>query len=173
MELHELYPLFKSLDSLQATYLHPPTPRKLLGKHCKEEEAAVVTVHAADYRLGSGTGHATTHASSLPQPHPAETEPTAGLGGSGYLAQYQIRGVPPNAVDLRVFLAFGTVQTEETKTFINSKGFIIALKKSKSLQLQSSKSNKEQQITLKTEKKSCSFMYCICSIKMCLVLFLW
>lgn len=29
------------------------------------------------------------------------------------LAQYQIRGVPPNAVDLRVFLEFGTVQTQK------------------------------------------------------------
>lgn len=53
----------------------------------------------------------------MPQPHPTETETTAGLDGSGHLAQYQIRGVSPNAVDLRVFLAFGTVQTEETKIF--------------------------------------------------------
>ena len=49
-----------------------------------------------------------------PQPHPTETEASAGLDGSGRLAQYQIRGVPPDAVDPRVFLAFGTVLTEET-----------------------------------------------------------
>lgn len=108
----------------------------------------------------------------VPQPHPTETETTVGLDGSGYLAQYQIRGVSPNAVDLRVFLAFGTVQTEETKTFINSKGFIIALMKSKSLQLQSNKSKKGAAKTLKT-KKTCSFMYCIYSMEMCLALFLW
>lgn len=91
----------------------------------------------------------------MPQPHPTETETTVGLDGPGYLAQYQIRGVSPNAVDLRVFLAFGTVQTEETKTFINSKGFIIALMKSKSLQLQSNKSKKKGAAkTLKTEKKN-------------------
>lgn len=81
----------------------------------------------------------------MPQPRPTETESGAGSGGSGYLAQYQIRRGSPNAVDLRVFLAFGTVQTEKTKTFINSKGFIIALIKSKSLQLQSNKSKKEQE----------------------------
>lgn len=81
----------------------------------------------------------------MPQPHPTETESTVGSGGFGYLAQYQIRGVFPNAVDLRVFLALGTVQTEETKTYKNSKGFIIALMKSKLLQLQSNKSKKEQQ----------------------------
>lgn len=90
----------------------------------------------------------------MPQPHPTETESTAGLDGSGYLAQYQIRGVSPNAVDLRVFLAFGTVQTEETKTFINSKGFIIALMKSKSLQLQSNKSKKEQHKHRKQQQKN-------------------
>lgn len=73
----------------------------------------------------------------MPQPHPTETETAVGSDGSGCQAQYQIRGVPPNAVDPRVFLAFGTVQTEET--FINSKGLIIALTKSKSLQLQSNK----------------------------------
>lgn len=53
----------------------------------------------------------------VPQPHSTETETTVGLDGSGHLAQYQIRGVSPNAVDLRVFLAFGTVQTEETEVF--------------------------------------------------------
>lgn len=90
----------------------------------------------------------------MPQPHPTETETTVGSDGSGYLAQYQIRGVSPNAVDLRVFLAFGTVQTEETKTFINSKGFIIALMKSKSLQLQSNKSKKGAAKTLKTKKNT-------------------
>lgn len=106
----------------------------------------------------------------MPQPHPTETESTVGLDGSGYLAQYQIRGVSPNAVDLRVFLAFGTVQTEETKTFINSKGFIIALMKSKSLQLQSNKSKKElQKNKTNTKKNSCSFMYCIYSLEMCAV----
>lgn len=73
------------------------------------------------------------HATAAPS-----RESTVGSDGSGYLAQYQIRGVSPNAVDLRVFLAFGTVQTEET--FINSKGFIIALMKSKSLQPQSNES---------------------------------
>lgn len=51
----------------------------------------------------------------------------------------------PNAVDLRVFFALGTVQTEETETFINSKGLIIALMKSKSLQLQSNKSRKKKE----------------------------
>lgn len=91
-----------------------------------------------------GTQHCTLPL-CIPQPHPTETESTVGLDGSGYLAQYQIRGVSPNAVDLRVFLAFGTVQTEETKTFINSKGFIIALIESKLLQLQSNKSRKEQE----------------------------
>lgn len=78
------------------------------------------------------------------------------MGGFWVLAQYQIRGVSPNAVDLRVFLAFGTVQTEET--FIDSKGLIIALMKSKSLQLQSNKSKKkkkkkEQQRHCKPEEK--------------------
>lgn len=107
----------------------------------------------------------------VPQPHPTETQTTVGLDGSGYLAQYQIRGVSPNAVDLRVFLAFGTVQTEETKTFINSKGFIIALMKSKSLQLQSNKSKKEQQKQWK-KKNLLFFMYCIYSMKTCLT-FLW
>lgn len=108
----------------------------------------------------------------VPQPHPTETETTVGLDGPGYLAQYQIRGVSPNAVDLRVFLAFGTVQTEETKTFINSKGFIIALMKSKSLQLQSNKSKKRSSKNIVNGKK-CSFMYCIYSMEMCLALFLW
>lgn len=87
----------------------------------------------------------------MPQPHPTETESTVGSDGSGYLAQYQIRRGSPNAVDLRVFLAFGTVQTEKTKTFINSKGFIIALIKSKLLQLQSNKSKKEQKKHLKPQ----------------------
>lgn len=95
----------------------------------------------------------------MPQPHPTETESTVGLDGSGYLAQYQIRGFFPNAVDLRVFLAFGTVQTEETKTFKNSKGFIIALMKSKLLQLQSNKSKKGAAKTLKTNKKKKLLFY--------------
>lgn len=90
----------------------------------------------------------------VPQPHPTETETTAGLDGSGHLAQYQIRGVSPNAVDLRVFLAFGTVQTEETKIFfLSSKGFIIALMKSKSLQLQSNKSKRSSKNDENNTKK--------------------
>lgn len=36
-----------------------------------------------------------------PQPHPSRDR---GIGWFWYLAQYQIRGVSPNAVDLRVFL---------------------------------------------------------------------
>lgn len=95
----------------------------------------------------------------MPQPHPTETESAVGLDGSGYLAQYQIRGVSPNAVDLRVFLAFGTVQTEETKTFINSKGFIIALMKSKSLQLQSNKSKKRSSKNIENNKKNILLFY--------------
>lgn len=90
----------------------------------------------------------------MPQPHPTETETTAGSDGSGHLAQYQIRGVSPNAVDLRVFLAFGTVQTEETKIFfLSSKGFIIALMKSKSLQLQSNKSKRSSKNDENNTKK--------------------
>jgi len=82
----------------------------------------------------------------MPQTHPTETESTVGgSGGSGYLAQYQIRGVSPNAVDLRVFLVFGTVQTEETKTFRNSEGLIIALMKRKSLHLQSNESTQKKE----------------------------
>lgn len=57
-----------------------------------------------------------------PQPHPTETEASEGLAGSGSLAQYQIRGVSLNAVDLRVFLEFGTVQTERND-FYKFKGF--------------------------------------------------
>lgn len=54
----------------------------------------------------------------MPQPLPTETESRdGGLDGPGYLAQYQISGVCPNAVDLRVFLAFGIVQTLQ-KVFI-------------------------------------------------------
>lgn len=95
----------------------------------------------------------------MPQPHPTETETTAGLDGSGHLAQYQIRGVSPNAVDLRVFLAFGTVQTEETKIFLSSKGFIIALMKSKSLQLQSNKSKRSSKNDENNNKKKVLLFY--------------
>lgn len=58
-----------------------------------------------------------------------------------------------------MFLAFGTVQTEETKTFINSKGFIIALMKSKSLHLQSNKSKKSRKKNSNNNKKKILLFY--------------
>lgn len=98
-------PPFQNFDSHQAA-----NPLKLLGKLCKEEEAAVelCIYRKLNWRLKT---QQCTLPLCVPQPHPTQTESTVGLDGSGYLAQYQIRGVPPNAVDLRVFLAFGTVQT--------------------------------------------------------------
>lgn len=111
----------------------PPIPLKLFGKTQQSGRSNYWKCACSElyWKVKLGTRQCTLPLCT-PQPHPTETESTAGLDGSGYLAQYQIRGVSPNAVDLRVFLAFGTVQTEETKTFINSKGFIIALMKSKS-----------------------------------------
>lgn len=108
-----LTPIFQNLDSLQTT-----SPLETVGKILQRGRSSCWTVYAANCtkKWHWGTQQCTLPL-CVPQPHPTETETTAGLDGSGHLAQYQIRGVSPNAVDLRVFLAFGTVQTEETKIF--------------------------------------------------------
>lgn len=145
-----LTPIFQNLDSLQTT-----SPLETVGKILQRGRSSCWTVYAANCtkKWHWGTQQCTLPL-CVPQPHPTETETTAGSDGSGHLAQYQIRGVSPNAVDLRVFLAFGTVQTEETKIFfLSSKGFIIALMKSKSLQLQSNKSKRSSKNDENNTKK--------------------
>lgn len=86
LELQKPLPPFKTWIPSR-----PPISLKLLGKLCKEEEAAVELCMQQSV-LKSDTGYTIMHTSSLPQPHPTETESTTvGLDGSGSLAQYQIR----------------------------------------------------------------------------------
>lgn len=100
----------------------PPIPDNCWGNFCKEEAVAVeLCMQKTILRIETGCS---THAHFLcaHRSHSQQTEPSEGLAGSGSLAQYQIRGVSLNAVDLRVFLEFGTVQTERND-FYKFKGF--------------------------------------------------
>lgn len=158
---------FQNLDSLQAANL-PET----VGKTLQRGRSSCWTVHAAKCTKEWHWVHNNAHFLSATATPNRDWIYYSGIGWfwvSGTIPNK----VSPNAVDLRVFLVFGTVQTEETKTFINSKGFIIALMKSKSLQLQSNKSKKEHHKHWKQKQKYCSFMYYIYSLEMCLALFLW